>query len=70
MLNILKNEEYENLRQGRQWPEILAGDSISIEKLPYASAQKPDTIKGMVIGITRKRSDTAIKMLNVMIFLS
>jgi hypothetical protein len=65
LLNILQNEEYERLKDGRQWPQILAGDSIAIKKLPHMSSPRTDEIKGMVIGITRKNSDTAIKLLNV-----
>ncbi len=64
-MNILQWEEYDKLGAGRQWGEIRPGDSINIQKLPFASATKAETIKGMVIGITKKRSDTAIKMLNV-----
>lgn len=31
MLSQLKVEEFANLRNGRQWPELRAGDSVEIE---------------------------------------
>jgi ribosomal protein L19 len=61
----LQKEELESLKNGRKFPTIRPGDSISIDKLPYMTAKEPDVIKGMVIGITRRNSDTSIRMLNV-----
>lgn len=66
-MNELKNEEYTRLRAGREFPEIRAGDSIMIEKLPYVSATTPDIIKGVVIGKQNKASDTSLRILNVRI---
>jgi ribosomal protein L19 len=65
LLNELKNEEFEKLKAGRSFPEIRAGDSVEIAKLPYISSKDADTIKGVVIGVTNRASETAIKLLNV-----
>lgn len=65
LLNELKVEEFERLKNGRQWPEFRAGDAIEIEKLPFMSSATTNKIKGVVIGISRKASDTNVKLLNV-----
>mmetsp|Transcript_30003 Transcript_30003/g.50195 ORF Transcript_30003/g.50195 Transcript_30003/m.50195 type:complete len:163 (-) Transcript_30003:74-562(-) len=65
LLNILKKEEFVRLKNGREFPEIKAGDSVVIEKLPYMSAKEPDIIKGLVIAKTNRASDTALRILNV-----
>ena len=65
MLHQLKQEEFERLKRGRKFPLINAGDSIAIQKLPFISAPEPDTIKGLVIGVTNRSSDTALKLMNV-----
>ena len=65
LLNELKAEEFEKLKNGRTFPKIKAGDSVQIEKLPYVSAKEADTVKGVVIGVTNRASDTALKLLNV-----
>ncbi len=67
LLNELRQEEYETLKNGRKWPEFRAGDAIEIEKLPFMTAPKANIIKGVVIGISRKASATNIKLLNVRI---
>ena len=64
LLNLLRNEEYEKLRNKREWPEIRAGDSIEIHKLPYMTATQPDIIKGLVIGKVNRASDTSIMLIN------
>jgi hypothetical protein len=66
---ILKVEELEKLKAGRVYPEIRAGDSVAIERLPYMSATTPDVIKGVVIGKYNKGLDTSIVILNVRHFL-
>lgn len=65
LLNELKKEEFEALKAGRNFPEIRAGDSVEIAKLPYISSKEVDIIKGVVIGVTNRANETAIKMLNV-----
>lgn len=67
MLNTLKNEEFERLKNGRQWPLILAGDSVVIERLPYMSSNEVSTIKGIVISNVNRASDSSITILNVSI---
>ncbi len=64
---ILKNEEKEKLINGRVYPELVPGDSIRIEKLPYASAPTPDVITGVIIAKYNKSYDTRIDVLNVSI---
>lgn len=64
-MNELKQEEFERLKAGRQFPDIKPGDSIEIEKLPYISATEPDVIKGLVVGLTHRASDTSIRTINV-----
>lgn len=58
-------EEMERLKAGREFPRLNAGDSIAIEKLPYMTAKQSVTIKGVVIGIANRASDTSIDLLNV-----
>lgn len=65
LLNELKKEEFDNLKNGRQWPFFQSGDAIEIEKLPFMSAPSGNIIKGVVIGISNKASDTNIRLLNV-----
>ena len=64
-MNILRNEEFENLKAGRQYPKFQPGDSISVEKLPFITAKETHTVKGVVIAITKRASDTAVRILNV-----
>ena len=63
--DILKKEEKERLASGRVYPELVSGDSVRIEKLPYASAEKPDVITGVIIAKYNKSYDTRIDVLNV-----
>ncbi|KAJ1432631.1 translation protein SH3-like domain-containing protein [Ochromonadaceae sp. CCMP2298] len=65
LLDLLKNEEFTRLKAGRNFPEVRAGDSVVIEKLPYVSATEPDIIKGLVIAKTNRASDTALRIWNV-----
>ena len=65
LLNILKQEEFAGLRGVREWPEIRAGDSVVVEKLPNMSSTEPNVVKGVVIAKTNRASDTAITLLNV-----
>ena len=65
LLNILKQEEFQGLRGERQWPEIRAGDSVVVEKLPNMSTSEPNVIKGVVIAKVNRASDSAITLLNV-----
>jgi ribosomal protein L19 len=65
LLETLKKENFDRLKNGRQWPDFLPGDSIQIEKLPNMSAKQTEIIKGVVIGISKKSSDTNVKLLNV-----
>jgi ribosomal protein L19 len=53
------------LKNGRQWPQIKAGDSIQIEKLPYMTSNETEVIKGVVIGRTNKLVDSTVRLLNV-----
>ena len=65
LYNTLKNEEFEKLKNGRDWGDIRPGDSVEVEKLPYMTALTPDIIKGVVIGIRNKFSDTGFTIINV-----
>ena len=65
LLSILKQEEFSNMKNGRQWPDFRAGDSIEIEELPYATATTTDKIRGVVIGKYNRASDTAVEIVNV-----
>jgi hypothetical protein len=62
---VLKNEERDRLVMGRVYPELVSGDSVRIEKLPFASAEKPDVITGVIIAKYNKTYDTRIDVLNV-----
>lgn len=63
LLNILQKEEYERLKNGRQWPEINSGDSVMIERLPYITATEPEILKGVVIAHVKRNSDTSLTLL-------
>lgn len=65
ILNILQNEEFEKLKNNRQYPKVEPGDSVAIEKLPFMSSTEPDVIKGVVIAKVNRLSDTALTILNV-----
>ena len=65
LLNQLRNEEYSALRAGREWDNILAGDTVEIERMPYLTAPKPEIVKGLVLRKVNKASDTFISILNV-----
>jgi hypothetical protein len=65
LLGKLVNEEFEQLKAGRKWPKINAGDAIEIEKLPYMSAKETEVVKGVVIGVFKRASDTAVQFVNV-----
>lgn len=65
LLNELKTEAYEELKNGRQWPDFRTGDAIEIDKLPFMTSKEAYTVKGVVIGISKKASDTNVKLLNV-----
>mmetsp|Transcript_23016 Transcript_23016/g.33673 ORF Transcript_23016/g.33673 Transcript_23016/m.33673 type:complete len:168 (+) Transcript_23016:97-600(+) len=60
----LKLEAFEKLKNGRQWPEIKAGDAVEIKRLDYMTATEADTIRGVVIAVTSRFSDSAISILN------
>eukprot|EP01038_Epipyxis_sp_PR26KG_P004131 gene4131-5885_t len=65
LLNILRQEELEKLKAGRQFPDIKAGDSIAIEMLPFMTSKTSDTVKGLVIKKVNRASDTSVTILNV-----
>lgn len=65
LLATLENEELQNLINGRVYPEIEPGDSISIDILPYSTSKTTENMKGVVIGIVNNGCDSLIKMINV-----
>lgn len=67
LMGILQQEELSRLKNGREWEQILPGDSIQIEKLPYMSApdSEMEIVKGVVIAKTNKLADSRITFLNV-----
>ena len=64
LLSQLRTQEFEKLRNGREWPRILAGDSIQIDKLPFVTSTTMETVKGVVIAKTNRSSDTAVTIVN------
>lgn len=64
LLHLLRNEEFEKLKNGRKWPEIKAGDSIEIKKLPFLSSTVAETVKGLVISKVNRASDTSVTIIN------
>lgn len=64
-MNILRKEEFERLKNGREWPQIRPGDSVAIEKVPYMTSKETETIKGVVIAKTNRQGDSALRLLNV-----
>lgn len=64
-MQSLKDEEFEKLKNGRNWGNIQPGDTVQIERLPYISATQPDIFKGLVIAKVNRKSDSAIRILNV-----
>jgi ribosomal protein L19 len=64
LLNILRNEEFDKLKNGRVWPDIRAGDAIEVHKLAYVTAPRPDIIKGLVISKVNRASDTSVTIIN------
>jgi len=39
------------LKNNREWPEMKAGDSIRVERLPYMTLTETNIIKGVVNGM-------------------
>jgi len=64
LYSILKQEAFEKLKNGRQWPEIWSGDAIEIERKLYMSSEETEKIKGVVIAQSNRFSDTSITILN------
>ena len=64
LLNILRNEEFTEMRKNRDYQLIRAGDSVLVERLPYMSSNEPDKIKGLVIAKINRASDSALVLLN------
>jgi len=65
LLNTLTNEEFTKLKDGREWPQVRAGDSVQIDHLPNMSSNDPVKIRGVVIAKVNRSSDTALTILNV-----
>ena len=65
MLHELKIEEFTRLKNGRNWGDIKSGDSIQVERLPYATAKDAEVVKGVVIAKTNRASDSTITLANV-----
>jgi len=65
LLNTLTNEEFAKLKDGREWPQVRAGDSIQIDHLPHMSSNDPVKIRGVVIAKVNRSSDSALTILNV-----
>lgn len=63
----MQKEEFDKLKNGRLFPQIKPGDSIEVHQLPHMTSNEVDVIKGVVIGVTKNNSDTAVKLLNVSI---
>lgn len=57
------------MRGNRNWPAFRAGDSIEIEELPYSTATETDKIRGVVVGVFKRASDTCVELVNVSIML-
>jgi large subunit ribosomal protein L19 len=65
LLGQLRQEEFEKLRAGREWPAIRAGDSIQLDHLPNISSKEPVKMRGVVISKVNRSSDSAVTILNV-----
>lgn len=61
----LNVESFEELKNGRDWSHVKAGDSVEIKRLPYMTAPAPDKIRGVVIAIANRGVDTSFTLLNV-----
>ncbi len=51
LLAELITEEFTKLKSGRNIPELWAGDSVQISKLPFIYSKEVDVINGVVIGV-------------------
>ena len=40
------------------------GDAIEIKRLPYITANEPELIKGLIIAMNSKKSDTTVTIVN------
>jgi hypothetical protein len=65
LLDKLRNEEFQRLKNGRQWEFLRPGDSIEIEKAPYQTSKETEVVKGVLIGKTNRLSDSMIRIINV-----
>ena len=64
LLNELEREEFEKLRNNRDFSHVRPGDSVLVERLPFMSSNEPDKIKGLVIAKVNRNSDSALTLLN------
>jgi ribosomal protein L19 len=53
------------LKNGREWPEIKPGDAIEIERVEFVTAKDTYKIRGVVMGKTRRSSDSSLMVINV-----
>jgi large subunit ribosomal protein L19 len=65
LLDTLKKETFDKLKNGRQWPDFRSGDAIEVKRLPYTTALEPDVLKGVVIARTNRGADSSVTMINV-----
>lgn len=65
MLAVLQKEEWDLVKNGREYPNIEPGDSVMVEQVPYMTATTTETVKGVVIARPRKGMNTTIQLLNV-----
>jgi ribosomal protein L19 len=70
LMNILQKEEFENIRNGREWVDFCAGDTIAISQMQYSTAKAPSVFKGVVISKVNRGSDSSVTMLNVSLAIS
>jgi hypothetical protein len=70
LMNILQKEEFENIRNGREWVDFCAGDTIAISQMQYSTAKAPSVFKGVVISKVNRGADSSVTMLNVSLAIS
>ncbi len=53
------------LRAGRKFPEMRAGDLVEVQQFPYITAKEPVKFRGILIAKSNNLAETRLRILSV-----
>lgn len=65
LLNELNHEAFRELRAGRKFPEMRAGDLVEVLQFPYITAKEPVKFRGILIAKSNNLAETRLRILSV-----